>query len=311
MRKILLLFLIGMLSLLVACTVSQNNYDDEDDDPDNITYNITNRNITNNNIAGNTTIVNRTVINTTTIITNTPSDSNRTNSVSTTTLLGANISNVTTRNIASPLGFLARPNDTRPYPGVVMIHEWWGLNDNIKEMAKILASEGYSVFAIDLYGEVTNNMSRAQNLSSQVRANQDEALAKMQDAVEFLREEEDATNIGSVGWCFGGGESLVLSVNEPLDATVIYYGTLINDTRQLERIGGPVLGIFGTNDTSIPAASVTAFNKTLDDAGIERDIYLYPGVGHAFANPSGANFAPTQTRDAWFKTLRFLEENLK
>ena len=115
----------------------------------------------------------------------------------------------------------------------------------------------------------------------------------------------------SLGWCFGGGQSLQLAVNEPLDATVIYYGNLVTDEKQLLKIGWPVLGIFGDKDTSIPVSSVNEFDASLDKLKITNEIYIYPGVGHAFANPSGMNYAPEQTRDAWEKTLAFLDKNLK
>ena len=119
-------------------------------------------------------------------------------------------------------------------------------------------------------------------------------------------------SIGSMGWCFGGGESLQLAISgEPMDATVIYYGQLTNDNTQLEKIPWPVLGIFAGDDTGIPPSAVNAFQTVLNDLNIENDITIYPGVGHAFANPSGASFAPNETLDSWDKTIDFLNENLK
>ncbi|MDO8510633.1 MAG: dienelactone hydrolase family protein [Nanoarchaeota archaeon] len=208
-------------------------------------------------------------------------------------------------------GFLAKPKEAGNYPGVIMIHEWWGLNDNIKEMAKILAKEGYVVFAIDLYGEVAADAARAGELSAKVRDHPDEAVQKMKDAVAYLKEQQQVEKIASLGWCFGGQQSLQLALNEELDATVIYYGRLTDDKEQLKNIGWPVLGIFGEEDTSIPVSSVKDFETALNQLGIKNEIYIYPGVGHAFANPSGANYAEEETVDAWEKTVVFLNENLK
>jgi carboxymethylenebutenolidase len=211
-------------------------------------------------------------------------------------------------------GYLARPADDGTYPAVVMIHEWWGLNENIEHMADILAGHGYVVFAVDLYdGEVASNSSQAARLSGQVRENPDEAVAKMSRATAGLRELPYTTDqVASLGWCFGGGQSLQLSLSEAdLNATVIYYGTLATDEETLQRIDAPVLGIFGSEDRVVPVEDVRAFDETLDDVGVEHEVYVYEGAGHAFANPSGESFQPDATRDAWMKTLAFLDETLK
>jgi carboxymethylenebutenolidase len=211
-------------------------------------------------------------------------------------------------------GYLARPADDGTYPAVVLIHEWWGLNENIEHMADILAGHGYVVFAVDLYdGEVATNSSEAARLSGQVRENPDEAVAKMSAAVSGLRERADTTNqVASLGWCFGGGQSLQLSLSDAdLNATVVYYGTLATDEETLQRVDGPVLGIFGSEDRVVPVEDVRAFDETLDDLGVEHEVYVYEGANHAFANPSGQSFEPEATRDAWSKTLAFLNETLK
>ncbi|MBI2646877.1 dienelactone hydrolase family protein [Candidatus Woesearchaeota archaeon] len=117
--------------------------------------------------------------------------------------------------------------------------------------------------------------------------------------------------IASIGWCFGGQISLQLSLNEKLATTVIYYGNLETDANKLSVIKGHVLGIFGSLDTGIPVETVKKFEAALNQLGIENEIHIYEGVGHAFANPSGMNYAPEQTKDAWEKTLVFLDRNLK
>jgi carboxymethylenebutenolidase len=199
-------------------------------------------------------------------------------------------------------------------PAVVMIHEWWGLNDNIKDMANELASEGYVVLAADLYnGEVATTPDKAMQLVGTVRENPEQAISNLQSAVQYLASlpNVNSSRIASLGWCFGGGQSLQLALNSeqnPLAATVIYYGNLVNDTNELSKINWPVLGIFGNQDQSIPVESVNAFEQALNEIGITNEIYIYPGVGHAFANPSGDNYAPAETADAWEKTLAFLKK---
>lgn len=208
-------------------------------------------------------------------------------------------------------GFLAKPKKSGNYPGIVMIHEWWGLNENIKEMAKILAKEGYVVFAIDLYaGEVAADADKARELSSNVRNNPEKAVQDMKKAVAYLKEQQQVEKVASLGWCFGGQQSLQLALNEKLDATVIYYGQLTDDKERLKNIQWSILGIFGEEDTSIPVTSVKDFETALNELGVENKIYIYPGVGHAFANPSGNNYAEKETIDAWEKTVMFLDEKL-
>lgn len=217
-------------------------------------------------------------------------------------------------NYGSAVGFLAKPKKEGIYPAVVMIHEWWGLNDNIKEMARSLAAEGYVVLAVDLFeGKVGKDANEARELTTKVRNNMGGAITNMKAAVEFLKKQKnvDKEKIASMGWCFGGGMSLQLALNEKLAATVIYYGSLETNATKLSVIKWPVLGIFGSLDTSIPVASVKEFEKSLNQLNIPNEIHIYDGVGHAFANPSGANYAPEQTKDAWEKTVEFLDRELK
>jgi len=219
---------------------------------------------------------------------------------------------------ADTSGFFARPADDGAYPGVVMIHEWWGLNDNIKDMARQLAGEGYIVLAVDLFGSVAQTPEEARAQTNSL--DQAEAIGNMNAAISYMRE-RGATSLASLGWCFGGGQSLQFALargtsanNTPplaLDATVIYYGSLVTDEARLTNVEWPVLGIFGEEDSSIPVDTVRMFDTTLDALGTPNEIYIYPDVGHAFANPSGTNYAPKETVDAWEKTLAFLNTHLK
>jgi carboxymethylenebutenolidase len=207
-------------------------------------------------------------------------------------------------------GYLARPAENGTFPGVVMIHEWWGLNANIRAMADALASHGYAVLAVDLFdGRVAQTPDEAM---AQVRAlDQTDANATMRAAVAHLREQEGAPAVASLGWCFGGGQSLRLALTgEPLEATVVYYGALDTSSENLTAIGWPVLGIFGADDESIPVETVRAFEAALDEAGVENEVIVYEGVGHAFANPSAPAWSPTRAMEAWARTLAFLDGHL-
>ena len=217
-------------------------------------------------------------------------------------------------------GYLVYPLSTNgtlsnKLPAVIMVHEWWGLNENIKNMANILARQGFVVLAADLYkGEVANTPQRAAELVQSVRNNQNISIANLQSAVKYLGSlpNVDGSKIVSMGWCFGGGQSLQLALNSqehPLAATVIYYGTpLVTNESSLSVIKWPVLGIFGDKDQAISLEQINLFRKSLDQNGITNEIHIYKGVGHAFANPSGDNYAPKETQDAWQKTLSFLKK---
>ena len=208
-------------------------------------------------------------------------------------------------------------SNNNTFPAVIMIHENKGLNENIKNMANLLAKEGYVVLAVDLFnGEVTTNQTRASELSQFIRDNPDVAISNLLGAVKYLTSLPNVNpdKIASLGWCFGGQQSLQLALNSEdhsLSATVIYYGRLVTEPESLSKIKWPVLGIFGENDESIPVETVEQFEDALTKNGITNEIYIFKGVGHAFANPSGDNYAPNETKNAWQKTLTFLNKYLK
>jgi carboxymethylenebutenolidase len=208
-------------------------------------------------------------------------------------------------------GYIAKPMQGSKFPGVILIHEWWGLNDNIKSMARGLASYGYTVIAVDLYaGQVATTPDGARQLM--LSFDVQKGISNIEAAANLLKQDYNATKVSTIGWCFGGSQSLnyALSGNK-LDATVIYYGQPVTNTTKLSAIKWPILGFFGEKDQSIPVDKVRDFKSSLDSIGVENEIYIYPGLGHAFANPSGANYAPEETKDAWNKTLSFLDSHLK
>ncbi len=210
-------------------------------------------------------------------------------------------------------GFLVQPVREGKYPGIVMIHEWWGLNDQIKSMAAVLAGEGYVVFAVDLFdGKVAATIPEAQ---ANIRDNPNEkTIPKMEAAVKYLREQPnvDAAKIASLGWCYGGGQSFLLAANEDLQAAVIYYGQVSTDKAVISKLNEPVIGFFGAEDSSIPVENVREFERALKEKGTSVEIHVYEGAGHAFANPTNTQaFRREQAIDAWTKTLEFLKSNLK
>jgi carboxymethylenebutenolidase len=218
----------------------------------------------------------------------------------------------------SSSGYLAYPLATtgKKLPAVIMIHENRGLNDYIKSMANTLAREGYVVLAVDLFkGQVAQTSQQAQQLAGSARTNSAATTSNLQAAVNYVSSLPfvDSSKIASIGWCFGGGQSLQLALHSeqhPLVATILYYGTpLVTDEQQLSKIKWPVLGIFGDKDQAIPVSNIQQFKAALDGIGIPNEIHIYKGLGHAFANPSGANYAPNETVDAWQKTLEFLKKS--
>jgi carboxymethylenebutenolidase len=217
----------------------------------------------------------------------------------------------------SSSGYLAYPSAMagKKFPAVIMIHENRGLNDYIKSMANTLAREGYVVLAVDLFkGQVAQNSQQAQQLAGSARSNSAVTISNLQAAVNYVSSLPfvDSSKIASIGWCFGGGQSLQLALHSeqhPLVATILYYGTpLVTDKQQLSKIKWPVLGIFGDKDQAIPLSNIQQFKAALDSIGVPNELHIYKGLGHAFANPSGANYAPNQTVDSWQKTLEFLKK---
>ena len=216
---------------------------------------------------------------------------------------------------ASVSGYLAQPEAAvgEALPAVIAIHEWWGLNDNIRAMIRRLAGEGYTVLALDLYGgEVASDPDAARELMRSVMDNPGPAQANISQAAQFLTNEYGAPEIGSIGWCFGGNWSLRTGLLLPdLDAMAIYYGQLILAPEALDGLDMPVIGFFGEDDSSIPVEDVENFEEILTSLNKTVEINLYPGVGHAFANPSGQNYDAQAAEDAWEKTTAFFAEYLQ
>lgn len=209
-------------------------------------------------------------------------------------------------------GYLVRPVDA-PRSALIVIHEWWGLNDNIREMSHRLAAAGYAVLAVDMYdGQAAASAEEARALMSVTMADPARVDAHLTAAFRRLGEEDGVERIGSIGWCFGGALSLrtALLLPEELDAAVIYYGRLVTEPELLAPLRMPILGIFGGRDRGIPVESVLRFESVLQTLGKTAEIAIYEDADHAFANPSGMRYEPEAAADAWQRTLAFLAEHL-
>lgn len=211
------------------------------------------------------------------------------------------------------VGYVAHPKGEIPKAGLVVIHEWWGLNDNVKAMARRLAGAGYLALAVDLYeGEVAEDRTDASRLARGSGERTEQILDNLAQAIEHLRN-AGVERIGVIGWCFGGGWSLrtALAFPDKVDAAVIYYGRLTTDQQELEGLSSPLLGIFGALDEGIPIATVREFQAVLTGLDKEAAIHIYEDADHAFANPSGTRYNEVAAEDAWAKTLAFFAQHLQ
>jgi len=212
-------------------------------------------------------------------------------------------------------GFLATPAGPGPHGAVVVIQEWWGLNDWIKDQARALAKEGYVALAPDLYrGKVTDDPNEAHQLM--MGAPPDRVLRDLKAAVAYLRGRPgvDKARIGTIGWCFGGRYSLALATEDPaLAAVVAYYGAPPTDPTAIEKIAAPVLGNFGGEDKGPSPDQVRAFEAAMKEAGKSVDIKIYEGAGHAFANVNNpwSGYREAAAGDAWARSTAFFAKHLK
>jgi len=209
---------------------------------------------------------------------------------------------------------LFTPPGKGPFPGIVVIHEYWGLNDWVKEQASKLADQGYAALAVDLYrGKVADTPDVAHELMRGLP--EDRAARDLHAAVEYLKSSPNVKKdrIAAIGWCMGGGLALNLALTEPtLTAVVINYGHLSTDPAAIQKIHAAVLGNFGGQDRGIPPDDVKKFEETLKKEGKQADIKIYPDAGHAFQNPNNkSGYRAEDTADAWQRTVNFLATTLK
>ncbi|MFZ0706170.1 MAG: dienelactone hydrolase family protein [Candidatus Korobacteraceae bacterium] len=209
---------------------------------------------------------------------------------------------------------LYTPHGKGPFPALVVIHEWWGLNDWVKEQASKLADQGYVALAIDLYrGKVATTPEEAHEIMRGVPS--DRANRDLLAASSFLRSQKNVNpaKVGTIGWCMGGGYALDLAIADPkLKAAVINYGHLASDKATLEKINAAILGIFGGQDRGIPPADVNKFEADLKALGKPVEIKIFPDAGHAFENPNNKQgYRADDAKQAWELTTAFLAKYLK
>jgi len=208
--------------------------------------------------------------------------------------------------------YLALPSGKGPFPAVLMIHEWWGLTHNIRLLADALAAQGYVVLAADGFrGSVAQTPDQALKLvqgtpATQVAADLDAALSYLRS-----RSEVDRTRVVSLGFCFGGTQSMYMGTRVVgLSAVIIFYGSgPITEASRLGTMTGPVLGIYGEKDSNIPIDQVKAFERALSVKGVKYTVTVYPGMGHAFVTADNYN-KPGEPGNAWKQMLDFLKNTI-
>ena len=211
-------------------------------------------------------------------------------------------------------GHLAKPESSGAHPAVIVIQEWWGLDAQTKSIADRFANEGYLAFAPDLYhGEIAQpgDGDTATKLVQKYAPNAPKDLESVFDALKS--HPECSGRIGSVGFCFGGRMSLLLSTTRPLDAVCTFYGGGMQTVFDQLRVNlkAPVLGFFGDADVSIPVGTVEQFDILLDEIGVEHEIIMYPNSGHAFFRDSDPQvYKPEASKDAWERAKKFFAKHL-
>jgi carboxymethylenebutenolidase len=211
-------------------------------------------------------------------------------------------------------GHFAFPADmVSPLPGIIVIHERFGLDDGVRALADRIAGQGYVVLAVDLYGGKTAPSTKvARDLMLRVVENPEPANENIRQAHNFLTESAKVPRIGTIGWSFGGGWALnaALLMPDKIDAAVNYYGQITSDEEHLAPLNAPLLGIFGANDRGLRRDAVEEFEQALDNLGKTYEIEIYAGVGHAFADPARTNYNAEVAELAWSRAMAFLDEHL-
>lgn len=212
-------------------------------------------------------------------------------------------------------GYLAVPEGDGPFPALVIIHEWNGLVDRVRELADDFAAEGYVTLAADLYGgDVGSSSEENIALMNAATADMRSVVANLNSAVTFLRARSDVTGrIGAMGWCFGGGIALSFGLDgENHEATAIFYGRLVDDPTVLAGMDHEVYGTFASLDTGILPEQVDAFEAALRSVGVENDVHVYDDVNHGFwlRIDQDMDARAEAGLDAWTRLKAYLERTL-
>ena len=210
-------------------------------------------------------------------------------------------------------GFLASPKEAGRYPGVIVIHEIWGLVDHIKDVTSRLAREGYAALAVDLFeGNIVSKLEEGSVLRE--KFTEEKILGDLNGAFEYLKTLSyvNPNRIGSVGFCMGGGLSLLLAChNRELAAPVIFYGSNPSPIELVKNLQYPILGNYAGADMAITESDINLLKQTLTKYGKKFDIKVYPGAPHAFFNDTRESYRADAAKDAWERTLGFFNKQLK
>jgi carboxymethylenebutenolidase len=211
-------------------------------------------------------------------------------------------------------GYLVKPSGAGPWPAVIVIQEWWGLDAQTKSIADRFAALGYLTFAPDLFHGELAQLGDGDTAMKLVQKYAPGAPADLQKLFDALKTDPECTGkVGSVGFCFGGRMSLALGISRPLDAICTFYGGGMQQVfDQLGAIKSPVLGLFGDKDVSIPVGTVEEFDRLLGQLGLEHEVIVYPNSGHAFFRDSDPQvYKPEAAKDAWERVTKFFQKNLR
>ena len=209
------------------------------------------------------------------------------------------------------MGYLAYQTDAEPMPAIIVIQEWWGLNDHIKDVARRFADEGFLALAPDLYhGQVATEPDEARKLAMEL--SQPEAVKEIQQAIAFLQAQDNVSSdkVGVVGYCMGGGLVLQTALAEDdVSAGVVYYGSPLSPD-EAKNVKAPIMTFLGTEDR-IPVEGVEAMHAGFDEAGIKNEYTIYDGAQHAFFNDTReSSYDPEASADAWPKTLAWFRDHV-
>ena len=210
-------------------------------------------------------------------------------------------------------GFLTAPKARGKYPGVIMIHEIWGLVDHIKDVCMRLSREGYVALGVDLFnGKTITNIEDGHKIRQQLT--EEKILADLNSAHTYLKtlKNVDPKHIGSIGFCMGGGLALLLACKNPeITAAVVFYGRNPTPLDLVKNLQGPVLGNYAGADMAIKEADTNLLKEAMKKYGKTFDIKTYPGAPHGFFNDTRGSYRPEAAKDAWNRTLKFYSKYLK
>lgn len=210
---------------------------------------------------------------------------------------------------------IAQPSRSGPHPAVIVIQEWWGLNDHIKDVARRFAVEGYRAYAPDLYSRQGNQVTTDPTEAGKLMGGLDkpDGIADLLALVEHIQQDSAARGdrIGVTGFCLGGSFATLLACSsQDIKAAAPFYGEIPDDAT-LEKLHCPLFYFYGTDDFWIQRADVDRLGATLQRKGKPGEIHIYEGSPHAFFNDTRPDvYRPVEAKDAWTRTLDLFRKNL-